>query len=716
VIISNPCSRKSRGLCAAALAAVALTVVSSASAFTGTPFFSGVQASFPDSIRAVASDSRVHVLRQTLTASEQNAILQFSISLKMPNFDDLEARIASGERIAPDVMEAQYLPSVLDYVAVENWLIGQGFTITMEDPNHTNIFASGTVAQIESSLGVNFARVATADGQFTSATSAPNLPVELAGAVLGINGLQPHLLMHPYNIRFQPNTVTISGTQFFEPSDIASAYSAPGTLNGTGQTIAILMSAKVFTTDLNNFYQTVGSSAKIANFTTVLVNGGPTNASQAGAADEAALDVEWSSGMAPGANIRLYAIPDLSDTSIVAGLTKILADAPANNITVVSFSAGGVEDGSTSVSLNADVQAFANLANAGISVFVASGDGGSNPDTGAGNGYVAADPVQANYPASDVNVMGVGGTELVMAKTTFAYVSESVFSTISNGTGAASGGGVSKIFNRPSWQVDGGSILANATKRCVPDISVVWGATVQGDNFGTPALVVINGSDVGIGGTSLSCPIWAGIAALINQARVSNPGGTTLGLLGPLIYPLHGTPSINDITTGNNGFFLAGVGYDLCTGLGSPNITNLASFLSTVKPIITAQPQSVTVNAGSSFSIFVTATGNGTGGSTSGANLSYQWYKNGVLQPGVTGYAYSIFNTQLSDAGSYTVIVSDSAGSISSSAAKVTVNAPPPPASSGGGGGALSYEFYLALAMLLAIRKVRGVRDQDIVI
>jgi kumamolisin len=709
VIMNNPCSRLFRGLYAAALVAGALTIVSAASAsiFTGAPIFSGARYFLSDSITAVASDPQVQVVRQTLTSSEQNAVQQFSISLKMPNFDELEARIANGEQIAPDEMAARYLPLASDYAVVGNWLKAQGFTLATEDPNHTNIFASGTVAQIQHALGVNFARVATADGEFTSAISAPSLPVEFSSAVLAVTGLQPHLRMHHFNIRVLPDGIS---STFFYPPDILSAYNAPSTFDGTGQTIAIIMDAPVLTSDLSTFYTTVGSPAKTSNFTIVPVDGG--NSATTDTEGEATLDVEWSSAIAPGAKVRLYEVPDLSFAHLADACAKVSADATANNITVVSFSAGAPEiaGGLTAANLLPNTQAFATLASAGISVFVASGDGGSNPDaSGFGNGYVSTDPIETNYPASDVNVTGVGGTELSFTSGSFSYGSESVFSDITSGFGSASGGGVSSIFTKPTWQVDGvtGSILSTNTKRCVPDVSIVWGADQSGNSLA--ALIIQNGADVGIGGTSLSSPIWAGIAAIVNQARVSI-GGTTLGLLGPSIYPLAvSTPTIfHDITSGNNGAYNAVVGYDLCTGLGSPNINNFISPLAAIFPTIIQQPQSVTVNAGSSFNLLVQATSS----AGDNSNLSYLWFKDGV-NTGITTQNFSIYSATSANAGNYTVAVSDSLGTATSKVATVTVNPAPPAASSGGGGGALSYWFYLALAMLFAIRKVRGAQGRE---
>jgi kumamolisin len=450
----------------------------------------------------------------------------------------------------------------------------------------------------------------------------------------------------------------------------------------------------------------------LANVTFINVDGGSSSSFDADG--EATLDVEWSSAIAPGAKIRLYVLPSFSTDptpwkSLADACTKIIADAKANNITVASFSAGAPEvaSGFTTAFLLPNTQAFVQMAAAGISMFVSSGDGGSNPDSsGATNGYVGTDPLEVNYPASDPNVTGVGGTELSFTSNFAAYGNEAVFSTITGGFGSASSGGISAIFTKPTYQFDGvaNSILSTNTKRCVPDVSMVWGGDEGGNSLG--ALVILNGASEGIGGTSLSSPIWAGVAAIVNQARASI-GGTPLGLLGPSIYPLAiSTPAVfHDVLTGNNGAYSAFPGYDLATGLGSPNINNLISPLSAVFPTITQQPQSVTLNVGASLNLLVQATSS----AGNNSNVGYLWIKDGV-STGITTQNFSIFNVTKANGGAYQVRVTDSLGTAISATATVTVNTPPP--ASSGGGGALSYEFYLALAILLAIRKVNAVRER----
>ena len=84
-----------------------------------------------------------------------------------------------------------------------------------------------------------------------------------------------------------------------------------------------------------------------------------------------------------------------------------------------------------------------------------------------------------------------------------------------------------------------------------------------------------------------------------------------------------------------------------------------------VKPTITTQPKSQTVNENSPVTFNVAATGTG---------LAYQWYKDGKVISGANGSSYTISSAKSSDAGSYTVTVSNSAGTVTSSAAVLTVN------------------------------------------
>jgi kumamolisin len=128
-----------------------------------------------------------------------------------------------------------------------------------------------------------------------------------------------------------------------------------------------------------------------------------------------------------------------------------------------------------------------------------------------------------------------------------------------------SGGGVSSLFARPAWQTGPG--VPAGDKRLVPDVSAAADPN-------TGALVILHGHDNQIGGTSWSAPVWAGICALLNEARVT-AGKPAHGYLAPLLYPLAGTDCFRDITSGSNGAYRSAAGYDQVTGLGSPHVGNL---------------------------------------------------------------------------------------------------------------------------------------------
>ena len=123
-----------------------------------------------------------------------------------------------------------------------------------------------------------------------------------------------------------------------------------------------------------------------------------------------------------------------------------------------------------------------------------------------------------------------------------------------------------------------GAGVPSGTLRCVPDVALVADPD-------TGAYVILNGQLWQFGGTSWGAPTWAGICAGINQSRAS-AGKAPFGFLASQLYPLIGTGNFRDITTGSNGpngVYDAGVGYDLCTGTGVPNVSNLIQTL-------TAQP------------------------------------------------------------------------------------------------------------------------------
>lgn len=338
-------------------------------------------------------------------------------------------------------------------------------------------------------------------------------------------------------------------------SEILTAYNADGLqVTGKGQTIAILIDTFPADSDLKTFWQRNNLPVKISQIEKINVKGGPLPPREG----EETLDVEWASGIAPGAKVRIYASGSLSFVDLDRALDRIIADLPTQpGMRQLSISLGLGETFMAPDEVKVQHQKFLRLAAAGVNVFVSSGDAGSNPSLG---GHSSNGPLQAEYESSDSNVIGVGGTTLKL--------------TASGGVSKeegwpGSGGGQSIFFARPSWQTGNG--VPAGTKRLVPDVSLAA-------DPGTGGLVIFQGQNVQFGGTSWSAPVWAGFCALLNEARIKK-GKPALPFLNPLLYPLMGSANFRDVTSGSNGKFKAGSGYDLVTGIGVPRIKNLIQAL-----------------------------------------------------------------------------------------------------------------------------------------
>jgi subtilase family serine protease len=173
----------------------------------------------------------------------------------------------------------------------------------------------------------------------------------------------------------------------------------------------------------------------------------------------------------------------------------------------------------------------------------------------------------------------VGGTSLNVATPGGAWQSET---TWSDGNGVGSGGGVSTSYTIPIWQqgIDMPTNQGSATMRNIPDVAAHSEVNIW--------VIVNNGEEGVIGGTSAASPMWAAFAALANQQAAAN-NRSSIGFINPAIYAIGKGPTytanFHDITTGNNTNgssptrFFAVPGFDLCTGWGTPTGSNLIASL-----------------------------------------------------------------------------------------------------------------------------------------
>lgn len=496
---------------------------------------------------------------------DERMTILFSLEPPTEARETLEQRVARGEVASADEL-AKYSVKPADFDSLAAWLRSEGFTIKDQSADRTALYAEAPVSQIEKSLGVTMVRVTKGGLTYTAAQNAPSLPSDVGAAVHAIIGLQPFRQAHKHLRRRPPragnrangaalhaNSAEVQNAPPYLVAEILKAYDADGLpVTGAGQTIAILIDTFPQDQDLVEFWKRNHVTTQLSQVEKINVKGGPLPPREG----EETLDVEWSSGIAPGAKVRVYASGSLAFVDLDMALDRIIADVashPGMRQLSISLGLGETFMGGPQGEVATQHQKFLRLAAAGVNVFVSSGDAGSNPDdTGHGSGG----PLQAEYEASDSAVIGVGGTSLALAQN----------GTVQNEGGwAGSGGGRSIFFARPAWQKGAG--LPSGNRRLVPDVSLA-----ADPEFG--AFVFVNGESQQIGGTSWSAPMWAGFCALINEAR-AKAQRPPLPFLNPLLYPLRGTPCFRDITQGSNGAFDSVSGYDTVTGLGVPNVKEL---------------------------------------------------------------------------------------------------------------------------------------------
>jgi kumamolisin len=407
-------------------------------------------------------------------------------------------------------------------------------------------------------FGITLQHYQHAGGTYRSHADAIALPVAIAPLVEAVVGFDTRPYARPhFQIAEQPVGAAQphAGTHAFAPPDLAQVYRFPAGTDGTGQVIGILElmaphGSGFRLSELHTYFQSLG--VPTPEVSVVSVDGGVnkpgTNPNDPQCADgEVMLDIEVIGAIAPKAKLVVYFAPNT-----VQGFLDVISHAVhdnVNNPSVISLSWGAAEDPSdpTTDQIDQVLQAAAAM---GVTFCVASGDSGSrdNPN----------DPQHSSvdFPAASPFALACGGTRLTVSGTTISQ--EVVWER-------ASGGGVSRHFPLPDYQAQAGVPPAkNPTGpigRGVPDIA-------GNADPATGYRVLVDGQSLTFGGTSAVAPLWAALVARLNQKL-----GHKVGFLTPVLYA-HPTVC-HDITMGSNIDYQAAVGWDPCTGLGSPDGTKL---------------------------------------------------------------------------------------------------------------------------------------------
>jgi len=512
---------------------------------------------------AMPASSAVTVLGD----ADDVATVRFQVALAMRNATELRERLTRGEDMSNAAERARrYLPTETSHAGVLAWLMARGFTVTQTYANRLTIEATGSAAAVRRAFGVALQRVAVNGAELIATASAPAVPAALAGEVVAVNGLQPHIQLHRL-ARLKPSEAAAT-TDVAAPGVLLTGNYLPGALlrvyqaqpylpyNGQGTRTAILIDTFPHLRDLAAFWKQAGISQTIDNVELEQAVPGQL----ARPSGEETVDAEYAGGIGYGSKVRIYATVSLMFSDIDTGLQTILADLDQGvPIQQLSISLGLCEGAVPPGEFATENNLFSLIAAQGVSIFVASGDLGAKE---CGSQY----GIYPSFPATSPFVTAVGGTHLIARGT--AHGATLAIKSETGWTG--SGGGLSAIFPTPAYQAGLGTL-----GRATPDVAV-------DADPATGVVMLLEGVRYEVGGTSVSTPVLAGFASLINEARIA-AGKPPLGQLNPRIYPLLGTSSFHDTTSGCNHGYCAGPGYDLVTGLGSPVMDMLL-------PVLLAQP------------------------------------------------------------------------------------------------------------------------------
>ena len=445
-----------------------------------------------------------------------------------------------------------YGAAAADVEQIEQFAAEYDLTVGQVDLSRRSITLSGAVADMNEAFGTELRVFQSPDGMYRGRTGELSIPSSLGDIVVGVFGLDARPQARVRSRRHKEGVAPrAAGDTSYAPNAVAKLYNFPTAGTGTGQTVALIeLGGGYKAADLTAYF----SKLKISpapSVTAVSVDGANNKpVGNPNSADgEVLLDIEVVGSIAPQAKIAVYFGPN-TDQGFLDAITTAVHD-NVRKPSVVSISWGGAESTWTAQSLTAYDQAFQDAGVLGVTVCCASGDDGSADGVTDGAAHV-------DFPASSPNVLACGGTRL---ESSGGKITKEVVWNSGAGNGAG-GGGISDHFPLPAYQASAKvPVSVNPTHfkgRGVPDIA--------GDaDPATGYQIHVDGKDAVFGGTSAVAPLWAALIALINQQL-----GKPVGFLNTALYA-KGASGLHDITSGTNGAYKAGAGWDACTGLGSPS-------------------------------------------------------------------------------------------------------------------------------------------------
>ena len=459
-------------------------------------------------------------------------------------------------RLSRTELRDQYGSDPADHELVARVLTSHepAIEVTSRDPGSRRLTVAGPAGALAQAFGTELSTVTSPGPRGELVThryrsGSLQIPAELDGVIVAVLGLDTRPQASPHFRLIKPEAAQVSYT----PPQVADVYQFPAGTDGSGQTIGIIELGGGFSTaDLDSYFASLGIA--VPSVTAVAVDGASNVPDQApqGADGEVLLDIEVVGSVAPGAKQLVYFAPN-TDQGFVDAVTNAVQAEPTP--AAVSISWGGPESSWTAQSMTALDQAIADGVALGVTVTVAAGDNGSDDGVGDGNSH-------ADFPASSPHALACGGTSLQADTATGTVTSEVVWND--GGPGGATGGGVSETFGLPIWQATAGVPASPAGQpgRGVPDVA-------GNADPATGYQVLVDGQQTIIGGTSAVAPLWAALTARLVQS-LGKPQGLLQQALYAGVKPGQPVAGLRDITSGDNGAYQAGPGWDACSGIGVP--------------------------------------------------------------------------------------------------------------------------------------------------
>ncbi len=611
-----------------------------------------------------------HVRQETETGAAKalgqmpaSQTLRLTLTLPLRNQDELDQFIEDVYNpdspsyhhfLTVEQFTAEYGPTEDDYNAVINFAEEHGLAVAATSPNRVTLDVTGSVNAIQRAFHTSLRTYQhpSENRSFFAPDREPT--IDLPFQLWHIAGLDNFSTPRPAGLTRNPNanrgvpsaTVGSGPSASFLGSDMRAAYYGGGPLTGAGQYLGLLEYYGTDLADVQTYYSNAHQTYPGSVISLVSTDGTSTACTESSGCDdtEQTLDITQALGMAPGLS-GLVVYVGSTDAAI---FNAMATHKPLNAQLSSSWTWSPADP-------NTDNPYFQEFAAQGQNLFQAAGDSAKWTTSGTASQI---------FPADDVYITSVGGTDLNTASAAGPWSSETGW--------ADSGGGISPHrYAIPSWQTTAASSCSSCSKtyRNGPDVSANSNFTfyVCADQTTCTANEY--------GGTSFAAPMWAGFLALVNQQYAAANSGKTLGFINPAIYALGNGASydtdFHDITSGSNGYS-ATIAYDLNTGWGSPTASLVSALAgsATQQPgfSLSASPGSLSITQGNAGSSTITSTV--TGGFNSSIALTASGQPTGVTigfnPASITGAGTSSMSVSVGSSvtpGSYTITVKGTSGS-----------------------------------------------------